>query len=65
MQIIKKSLVTEKMLGKIQYELATLAHLDHPAIMKLHEAFDEKHKIFVVTEVMKGSNLVDKIQKNK
>ena len=44
---------------KIQTERDLLVQLDHPVVMTLHESFEDKHKYYMVTEVLRGSNLFD------
>lgn len=50
---------------KIKTERELLQSLDHPAIMKLYESFEDKYKYFLVTEVLKGSNLMEILHKEK
>ena len=42
-----------------------LRELDHPNIIKIYEFFNEVDKIFVVTELCKGGELYDEINKRK
>lgn len=42
-------------------ELELLSALDHPNILKVQEAFEDKHKIYFVMEELKGETLFERI----
>jgi serine/threonine protein kinase len=45
----------------VEKELRLLARLDHPNIVKILEAYEDKHKIYFIMVELKGGNLFDKI----
>ena len=45
----------------VERELRLLSKLDHPNLMKVHEAFEDKHKIYFVFDDFKGGTLFDRI----
>jgi serine/threonine protein kinase len=45
----------------VEKELKLLARLDHPNIVKILEAYEDKHKIYFIMVELKGGNLFDKI----
>lgn len=44
---------------KIKNEIHLLSELDHPNIIKMYEAFEDADKIYVVQEILNGSELFD------
>jgi len=38
-----------------------LTELDHPNILKIFEMYDEKDKYYIVTELLEGGELFDRI----
>mmetsp|Transcript_32299 Transcript_32299/g.42587 ORF Transcript_32299/g.42587 Transcript_32299/m.42587 type:complete len:341 (+) Transcript_32299:131-1153(+) len=44
-------------------EVTILKHVDHPNIIKLHEFYEERHFYYLVTELMAGGELFDRIVK--
>ena len=48
----------------VEMELELFAMLDHPNIIKVHEAFEDKHKIYFIIDELKGESLFDKIIEN-
>jgi calcium-dependent protein kinase len=51
----------EKEKTRLQYEIDILRNLDHPNIVKLYEIFEDKHAIYLVTELCTGGELFDEI----
>lgn len=50
---------------RLKYEIDILKNLDHPNIVKLYEVFEDKHYIYLVTELCTGGELFDEILKRK
>mgnify|MGYP000944109105 CR=1 FL=1 len=48
----------------IERELKLLSRLDHPNLIKVHEALEDKHKIYFIMESIKGVTLFQKIIQN-
>lgn len=46
---------------RLSYEIDILKNLDHPNIVKLFEVFEDKHYIYLVTELCTGGELFDEI----
>jgi calcium-dependent protein kinase len=42
-------------------EFHLLKQLDHPNVMKVYEAYEDVQNIFIVTELLKGGELFDKL----
>ena len=55
----------EKEKVRLQYEIDILRNLDHPNIVKLYEVFEDKHSVYIVTELCTGGELFDEITKKK
>jgi serine/threonine protein kinase len=49
----------------LRAEISTLGFLDHPGIMKFHDAIDSGNKISIVVEYVNGNNLYQYIRKLK
>lgn len=56
----KVGLPCEK-LARLRNELSCMAHLDHPNIIRVHEVFENENIIFLVMELCKGGNLMDRL----
>lgn len=50
---------------RLKYEIDILKNLDHPNIVRLYEVFEDKHYIYLVTELCTGGELFDEILKRK
>ena len=44
-------------------EVQILGKLDHPNILKLYEFYDEKDNFVLITELVEGGELLDKLAK--
>lgn len=60
-KIVTKSKLTREDTVALQDEIAILRELNHPHIIKLHEVFDESSYYFLVTEILSGGELFDRI----
>ena len=60
-KILNKDAMDEKEKTRLQYEIDILRNLDHPNIVKLYEIFEDKHNIYLVTELCTGGELFDEI----
>src|SRR4051794_28134053 len=58
---MNKASMDEKERTRLEYEIDILKNLDHPNIVKLHEVFNDKHNIYLVTELCTGGELFDEI----
>ncbi len=46
---------------QILKEFRLLKQLDHPNVMKVYEAYEDAKNIYIVTELLKGGELFDKL----
>lgn len=46
-------------------EISILKNLNHPSIIQLHQVFDEATHYYLVTEIMTGGDLFDRIVKKE
>jgi calcium-dependent protein kinase len=60
-KILNKASMDEKERTRLEYEIDLLKNLDHPNIVKLHEVFNDKYNIYLVTELCSGGELFDEI----
>lgn len=44
---------------RLRYEIDILRFLDHPNILRLYEVYEDKHNIYLVTELCDGKELYD------
>ena len=49
----------------LKQEIEILQKLDHGNIIRLHRVFDEPNYCYLITELMEGGNLFDKLKKKK
>ena len=67
MQCAVKKISKEKLRENPVYEdlmrdeLTTLTNIDHPNIMKVHELLQDTTNIYIVTEFIKGGELLDRL----
>eukprot|EP00551_Chaetoceros_affinis_P008224 CAMPEP_0203664150 /NCGR_PEP_ID=MMETSP0090-20130426/1616_1 /ASSEMBLY_ACC=CAM_ASM_001088 /TAXON_ID=426623 /ORGANISM="Chaetoceros affinis, Strain CCMP159" /LENGTH=380 /DNA_ID=CAMNT_0050527287 /DNA_START=163 /DNA_END=1305 /DNA_ORIENTATION=+ len=60
-KIINRPSLSEEDLKGLQQEIAILQEIDHPHIIKLYNVYHEPAKIYLVTELMSGGELFDRI----
>ncbi|CAE7274903.1 CaMKI [Symbiodinium microadriaticum] len=60
-KVIQKKALPKADLLCLQSEIDILRELDHPHIIKLYEVFEEKGVCFIVTELVQGGELFDRI----
>ena len=60
-KIVSKAKLTEEDLESLYVEIDILGKLDHPNIIKLFETFDEGNEYLIVTELVAGGELFDRI----
>jgi calcium/calmodulin-dependent protein kinase I len=60
-KIVTKTKLTPEDETALKDEIAVLTELKHPNIIRLYNVFDEKDHYFLVTEVMLGGELFDRI----
>lgn len=57
-KIIYKRKNNSKMVDRIKKEISILSQLDHPNVLKIHEYFEDNHKLYIITEYLKGGELM-------
>lgn len=62
---LDKMMVSENELAALKQEIAFMATLDHPNILRLYEYFETKHTIFLVMHLCKGGELLDRLHAQK
>jgi len=60
-KIIQKTALSEEEMSSLKMEIDILGSLDHEHIIKLHETFDEGKELYIVTELVEGGELFDRI----
>lgn len=62
-KIIKRENMTKTEQKQLETEINVLKQMDHPNIVKLFEAYKDKKRYFIVTELCSGGELFDQIIK--
>ena len=60
---MNKEAISREEQVRLRYEIDILKNLDHPNILKLYEVFEDKSKIYLVTEICNGGELFDEVIK--
>lgn len=60
-KIIFKHLISEAELIKVKQEVKIQSSIDHPNILKIHEAYQDDKKLFIIQEHLDGIELFDYI----
>lgn len=60
-KIIDKKKLSRDDEASLMLEIEILGSLDHPNIIKLIETFDEGNEFYIVTELVEGGELFDRI----
>ena len=60
-KVVTKSKLTDEDTAALQDEITVLQELLHPNIIRLYDVFDEKLYYYLVTEIMMGGELFDRI----
>mmetsp|Transcript_1862 Transcript_1862/g.2094 ORF Transcript_1862/g.2094 Transcript_1862/m.2094 type:complete len:353 (+) Transcript_1862:148-1206(+) len=60
-KIITKAKLTEQDSAGLKLEISILKELKHPHIIELYNVYEERLKYFLVTEIMSGGELFDRI----
>lgn len=64
-KVIEKKNLTEQDKEGLKLEIQVLEEVDHHSIVKLHDTFEIKGKIYLVLELVKGGELFDRIVKKE
>jgi len=64
-KIMEKTMINNNpsLAVQIKSEYNILRELDHPNIIKIYEAYENSNQIFIVTELLSGGTLLDKMGK--
>jgi serine/threonine protein kinase len=60
-KVMTKSKLSKEDFEGLELETALLRELDHPHIVKCYDTFDEGHEFYIVTELVAGGDLFDRI----
>lgn len=60
-KIVSKKKLSEEDYASLLTEIEILRSLDHPHIIKLYETFEEGNDFYIVTELVEGGELFDRI----
>ena len=58
-KIIRKENMSKKEQTQLESEINILGAMDHPNIVKIFEAYQDKKRYFIVTEMCTGGELFD------
>lgn len=64
-KVLKKKFLADKELELIINEISIIKELDHPNILKVYEAYEDKEWLYIVTELITGGELFDEISKRQ
>ena len=66
-KIIKKSRISEKqsLIKLMMQEISILMQSDHPNLIKVYEMLEDEEHYYIISELMPGGELYDKILKMK
>jgi len=62
-KVVSKTKLSDDDYASLMTEIHILSALDHPHIIKLYETFDEGSEFYIVTELVEGGELFDRIVK--
>ncbi|KAM0852509.1 hypothetical protein ACQ4PT_051708 [Festuca glaucescens] len=57
----RSSILKHKMVDQIKREISIMKLVRHPNVVRLHEVFSQRKKIFIILEFITGGELFDKI----
>lgn len=60
-KIVNRPSLSEEDIKGLQQEISILKEINHPNIIKLYDVFYEPEKIYLITELMSGGELFDRI----
>jgi len=60
-KIVQRNKLSEEDLESLHTEVQILHDLNHPHIIKLHEVFEEHGEFYIVTDLVEGGELFDRI----
>lgn len=63
-KVFRKSDLNDAAIQSILRELTLLSKFDHPSIIKVHGAYEDQFKIYLVIDTLFGYSLFDRIIRN-
>lgn len=60
-KVVKKQYLNRKDLVGLEQEIDILKTLEHPNILSFHKVYDEDNCCYIVTEIMRGGDLYDRL----
>jgi len=64
-KVILKNKLSQEEKARLQEEYKCMKELDHPNITRMFEFFEDKKRYYVVSELCKGGELFEEIQRRK
>lgn len=61
LKTLHKNRVKQHQLQQLKDEIAIMQDLDHPNILRLHEYFETKDVIYLITQICSGGELLDRL----
>jgi serine/threonine protein kinase len=58
---LNKTQLKPEKLAQLRVEIAIMTGLDHPNILRLHEFFEVEEEIFLILELCRGGELIDRL----
>jgi len=62
---IKKNVVKDSEIKNLRLEVKILTELNHPGIIRLIDVYEEEEFLFIITELMEGGELLDRLSERK
>ncbi|XP_049850737.1 probable myosin light chain kinase DDB_G0271550 [Schistocerca gregaria] len=59
-KVINKNMLEDD-LELLRREISVMRKIDHQNVLKLHEIYEDKHRLYIIMELVEGSELFDRI----
>jgi calcium-dependent protein kinase len=63
LKAFSKPKLTEAKIAQVRNELNFMTQLDHPNILRVHEVFENSNSIYLVNELCKGGDMLERLRK--
>ena len=65
LKTLQKKKVKPSKLNQLREEIYTMADLDHPNIIRIHEVFEDEDSIYLVLDLCQGGELLDRLHEQR